>query len=165
MIYQDAGGIFIFTMSMESFILRCSTPSCVSAPDSFFILSRGPNAGRPSLCPGANSFRLSCQPEDRSRYFNLVYTIWETGGFRPYLKGSLILFLRIGDARKCIIQMHFLIDQIERVQPTLDRLRELERQLEKQLKKIRQIRPCLLQEVSPPSSPRCGAPRAGRAFG
>lgn len=147
---------------MEPFTLKCNRADQSWPNGTFFIQSRGNNAGYPSYSPISNCYRFSSPEEDSSRYYWLVYAIWETGGFRPLLKGSLIPFIRIGDARDCIAKMVPHIDHVERIMPALQHLRQLESELNQQLRNIRKLRPALMQKARRPSSPLCGAPSQAR---
>jgi hypothetical protein len=72
----------------------------------FYILSKGQNAGQPQLLPWVNSFAVHCQTkEELDFYFWLSYSLWQTGRFRPYLRGSVIPFLSVSDTRQLLCQV------------------------------------------------------------
>ena len=71
----------------------------------FYILSKGNNAGQPKLLPWVNSFAVHClSKEDLDFYFWLCYSLWQAGHFRQYLRGSVIPFLSVCDARYLVHQ-------------------------------------------------------------
>lgn len=71
----------------------------------FYILSKGNNAGQPQLLPWVNCFAVHCKTkEELDFYFWLSYSLWQTGRFRPYLRGSVIPFLRVQEVRQLLTQ-------------------------------------------------------------
>ncbi len=69
----------------------------------FFVLSKGNNAGKPMYSPCPNCFVfLASDPNEKEYYFWLCYFLWVGGMFRPYLTGSVIEFLRIGELKQAI---------------------------------------------------------------
>jgi hypothetical protein len=64
----------------------------------FFILSKGRNAGKPmpECCANCYVF-LADDQDDRDFHFYVFLGLWELKYFRPYLVGSVIEFIRIGD--------------------------------------------------------------------
>jgi len=87
---------------MQPFTLRCPRPGAAALSSTFFILSRGHNAGRPSYSPNPNCFALSCEVPDLARYYWLVYALWMTGSFGPCIMGTAIPFVRLRDVQACI---------------------------------------------------------------
>ena len=72
----------------------------------FYILSKGENAGQPKLVPWVNSFAVHCQSREAlDFYFWLAYSLWQTGKFKPYLRGSVIPFLSVGDTRSLFTEV------------------------------------------------------------
>lgn len=82
--------------------------SAVSGSQSFtfYILSKGNNAGQPQFLPWVNSFSVHCKTkEELDFYFWLSYSLWQTGRFKPYLRGSVIPFLSVSDLRQVLSQV------------------------------------------------------------
>jgi hypothetical protein len=78
----------------------------------FYILSKGENAGQPNLSPWVNSFAVQCPSgESLDFYFWLSHSLWQTGRFKPYLRGSVIPFLSVADTR------HLLSEVAETIYP------------------------------------------------
>jgi hypothetical protein len=78
------------------------------APQSFtfYILSKGQNAGQPNLAPWVNAFIVQCSSkEELDFYFWLSYSLWQTGRYKQYLRGSVIPFLSVHDVRKLLQQV------------------------------------------------------------
>ena len=64
----------------------------------FFILNKGLNSGKPFRHYVCNSFVfLADNNDERDFYYFLLLGIWELRLFRPYLKGSVIEYVRLGD--------------------------------------------------------------------
>lgn len=69
----------------------------------FYILNKGMNSGKPLEIPCANCFAFSCCSEsDKDFYFWLLFGLWRTKAFHPFLKGSVIPFITLSDLQKCI---------------------------------------------------------------
>lgn len=72
----------------------------------FYMLSKGSNAGQPQLLPWVNSFAVHCKSKDElDFYFWLAYSLWQTGRFKPFLRGSAIPFLTVSDARNLLSEV------------------------------------------------------------
>ncbi|MBS1744081.1 MAG: hypothetical protein JST81_13700 [Bacteroidetes bacterium] len=78
--------------------IRCFHSSQVESPFTFFILSKGENAGRPGLQPWANSYYVCCHNQEQFEfYFWLTFGLHKAGHFKTYQMGSVIPFLKIAD--------------------------------------------------------------------
>lgn len=78
--------------------ISCYTPGQLLSGIHFFILNKGHNSGKPLDNPKANCFIFQVETiNDRDRYFYLAWALWKAGGFRPYLVGSVIEFIRKDD--------------------------------------------------------------------
>lgn len=81
-------------------------PAGGSQSFTFYILSKGNNAGQPQLLPWVNSFSFHCKSkEELDFYFWLSYSLWQTGRFTQYLRGTAIPFISVNDARQLLIQV------------------------------------------------------------
>ncbi len=64
----------------------------------FFILNKGLNSGKPFRHYVCNSFVfLADNKDERDFYYFMLLGLWELRLFRPYLKGTAIEFVRLGD--------------------------------------------------------------------
>lgn len=98
----------------------------------FYILSKGDNAGQPNLSPWVNSFAVQCSSREVfDFYFWLSYSLWQTGRFRPLLRGSVIPFLSVSDTRQ------LLCDVAETIYPHWQSLQNVIEALNK-LKTVRE---------------------------
>ena len=69
----------------------------------FYILNKGMNSGKPLEMPCANCFSLSCNSEaDKEFYFWLLFGVWRTKAFHPFLRGTVIPFITLTNLKKCI---------------------------------------------------------------
>jgi hypothetical protein len=134
---------------MQPFFVRCHPPGAPAPPVSFFILSRGDNSGRPAYTPNPNCFAFTCVGEDLTTYYWLVFTLWETGQFRPYHRGSVISLIRIGDVKTLIQGNLSRMDAITKARQSLNDLRDLEINLKEQLVLIKEFRRPLLARSTP----------------
>ncbi|TDW97132.1 DUF6943 family protein [Dinghuibacter silviterrae] len=137
---------------MQTILIQCYRPGSPVPPASFFILSRGRNAGRPSHTPNPNCFRVTCAAGERDRYYWLVFALWQARRFEYYLHGSVIPLIRIGDVRNLITEQAPYYARIEKVLPQVSRLAELEENLIRQQKKVREIRLAMLRQATRPAS-------------
>jgi len=61
------------------------------------------NSGKPLELHCANCFSFTCNFIcEKEFYYRLLFGLWRTKSFHPFLKGSVIMFIKIDDLRKCI---------------------------------------------------------------
>jgi hypothetical protein len=121
---------------MQSFSIKCFKPGGGCPPACFFILSKGRHTGRPSFSPNPNCFVFSCEPQDLQRYYWMVYSLWATGSFLPWLVGSVIEFIHIHDLKKILTETAAAMPRLEKEIATLQRFCQLEAKLKKQMQLI-----------------------------
>ncbi len=69
----------------------------------FFVQCKGENSGRPLRQPIANCWVVTVEhAEDLDRYYYLSYALWLAGGFKVYLRGSVVPFLVIHEYKACM---------------------------------------------------------------
>lgn len=69
----------------------------------FYILNRGLNSGKPLLIPCANCFVIQCKTEEeKEQLFWLLFGLWQSKAFHPYMRGSVIPFVSLNDLKNCI---------------------------------------------------------------
>lgn len=74
------------------------------APNQFFILSKGNNAGKPGLSPWSNSFIATTSTQEmKDFYFWLTYGLFKANSFKIYHRGSVIPFINIGEVKSVIM--------------------------------------------------------------
>ena len=70
-----------------------------------YILNRGWNSGKPMDKPCPNCFVCICESEDsKHSLYWISYTLWQAKQFHLLLKGSVIPFLSIYDAKKIYLK-------------------------------------------------------------
>ena len=117
-----------------------------SAPH-FFILSKGLNSGRPMVQPCPNCFVITTgSKQTRESLFYLCQSLKIGKYFHYYLKGSVIPFICISDAKKV---MHTALQNNQeqwniKVQK-LKKIEALESNLKQQLSAISQLKMVLLR--------------------
>lgn len=118
----------------------------------FFILSKGNNAGRPMHSPCPNCFVLIANNlSEKEYYYWLCYGLWVGGMFRPFLTGSVIAFLRLGELQKVIktnqskvqLRRQALMQSIE----ILNNLSKQQQCLIKQVQLIGQLKQALMRKL------------------
>lgn len=77
----------------------------------FYTLSKGLNSGKPLDAPCPNCFVISCRnAEEKDHCRSLLFGLWKSKAFHPFLVGSVIPFIRVGDFKTVVFE------QIEHLQ-------------------------------------------------
>ncbi|PIV97966.1 MAG: hypothetical protein COZ74_01425 [Flavobacteriaceae bacterium CG_4_8_14_3_um_filter_31_8] len=88
---------------MTKFYLKTYCPKSATSEPHFFILSKGKNSGKPLTEPCPNCFVLSAKTEEEKQLlYALSFGLWKAKSFEYFLKGSVILFITIGDCRQAL---------------------------------------------------------------
>ena len=88
---------------MCTFILKTYNQKDEIRNPHFFILCKGNNSGKPLLSPCPNCFSIQFQCEaDKEQVYWLIFCLWQSKTFYPYLRGSVIPFIILRDLKKCI---------------------------------------------------------------
>ena len=83
--------------------IKCYQPTVAGQGFTFYLLSKGANAGQPNHLPWVNSFAIHCSSRNEyDYYFWLSYSLWQSGRFRPLLRGTAVPFISVSDVRKLI---------------------------------------------------------------
>ena len=114
----------------------------------FFILNKGNNAGKPLPEYCANCFVfLADDDQDKDFHFYMFLGLWELKFFRPYLIGSVVEYIRIGDLVDLVEETINAVNTGERsfmdVQNALSQIEALKVNLKKQLSYLVQLRQAL----------------------
>lgn len=76
----------------------------------FFILNKENKSGKPLTVPCPNCFVIQFQcEEEKELIYWLIYCLWQSKAFYPFLRGSLIPFIVLRDIKSC------LLDGVEKV--------------------------------------------------
>lgn len=81
------------------------TPGTSYSEFTFFILNKGMNSGKPLEKPCPNCF--TCHTTSQAKYdlfYWVCFELWQSRAFHPYLIGSVIPYIRIGDLYQAITQ-------------------------------------------------------------
>jgi hypothetical protein len=88
---------------MKQFTLKTYRSSAQVEINSFYILNKGMNSGRPHPKPFVNSFTfIADSPEEMEMFYWIIFAAWQAKLFHTYLKGTAIQFLTILDVSKVI---------------------------------------------------------------
>ena len=117
----------------------------------FFILNKGLNSGKPSRHYVCNSFVfLADDKNERDYYFFMLQGIWELRLLRPYLKGSVIEYVRLGDVIDVLDETLNSVNTGSRsfadVQNSLAQIEALQSNLQLQLSQLMQLRKALFHK-------------------
>lgn len=111
----------------------------------FFILNKGLNSGKPFKHYVCNSFVfLADNKEERDFYYFMLLGIWELRLLRPYLKGTAIEFVRLGDVIDVLEETLNSVNTGNRsfydVKNALSQIQALQSNLQLQLSNLMQLR-------------------------
>ena len=86
---------------MCTFILKSYNQKTEIEKPHFFILNKGNNSGKPLVSPCANCFVIQfSNNEDKEQVYWLLYSLWQSKAFYPFLRGSVIPFIVIRDVKE-----------------------------------------------------------------
>lgn len=117
----------------------------------FFILNKGLNSGKPFRHYVVNSFVfLADDNNERDFYYFMLLGIWELRLLRPYLKGSVIEYVRLGDVIDVLEETLNSVNTGNRsfsdVQKSLVQIELLQSNLQMQLAHLMQLRKSLFHK-------------------
>lgn len=133
---------------MGPFEIRTYREGIHAEQGAFFVLSHGNNGGKPRETPWRNCFLLTAAPAEKDAYFWLCYGLFVSRRFRPYLCGSVIPFLHLGDCRSIISSAAVLLDASGKIAQSIDLVKKcyaLELQLARQQTTMQALRLSLLR--------------------
>ena len=124
---------------MCTFMLKSYNQKTEIEKPHFFILNKGNNSGKPLLSPCPNCFVIQFQSEtEKEQLYWLMYSLWQSKAFYPYLRGSVIPFVILRDIKECIADGLEKIEinpgQFQKVVETLRSLEEIEKKFRQNLK-------------------------------
>jgi len=127
---------------MCTFILKSHNRKEEILKPHFFILNKGNNSGKPLQAPCPNCFVIlfQCEAEKEQVYW-LLYSLWQSRAFYPYLRGSVIPFVILRDVKSCLLdglkKMEANPDQFQKVVEALRNLEAMENKFKQNLNLIR----------------------------
>lgn len=89
---------------MCTFILKSYNQKEEIRKPHFFILNKGNNSGKPFSAPCPNCFIIQFQNEiEKEQIYWLMYSLWQSKAFYPFLRGSVIPFVVLRDVKSCLL--------------------------------------------------------------
>lgn len=118
---------------MCTFILKSYNQKSEIKKPHFFILNKGNNSGKPLSAPCPNCFVIQFQNEiDKEQVYWLMYSLWQSNAFYPFLRGSVIPFVVLRDVKSCLSAALNKVDenpaQFEKAVAALQSLEAMEKQ-------------------------------------
>ena len=126
---------------MCRFILKSYNQKTEIENPHFFILNKGNNSGKPLLSPCPNCFVIQFQcEENKEQLYWLLYSLWQSKSFYPYLRGSVIPFIVLRDVKECLAdalgKMEANPGQFQKAVEALRSLEVMENKFQQNLKLI-----------------------------
>ena len=85
---------------MSNQIIKTFKKGSNTANFQLFFLSKELNSGKPLENPCPNCFVINCESQEQVKFYKCVgYALWKKQIYSPYLTGSVVPFIRIGDFR------------------------------------------------------------------
>jgi hypothetical protein len=108
--------------------IRCYHPDGLQLPFTFYILSKGDNAGMPGFTPWSYSFALLCKNQEHFDFFFwLCCGLFKAGKFKIHQRGTIIPFINKSDVRDVIGQAApFIYEHWQQYQKIMQALTKLE---------------------------------------
>ena len=130
---------------MCTFILKYYNQKEEIRKPHFFILNKGNNSGKPLSAPCANCSVIQFQNEtEKEQVYWLLYSLWQSKAFYPFLRGSVIPFVVLRDVKYCIMDGLEKVDanpaQFEKAVSVLRSLEAMEKQNKQNLLLISQAK-------------------------
>ena len=125
-------------MNIVAIIVRTHAPKRTYQTPHFFILNKGNNSGKPLIVPCPNCFVIQFQSsEEKEQVYWLMYSLWQSKAFYPFLRGSVIPFVVLRDVKTCILDGLNKVAgnpiQFEKVVAALRSLEAMEKQYKQNL--------------------------------
>ncbi len=138
---------------MCSFTLKSYNQKEEISNPHFFILCKGNNSGKPLLSPCPNCFSIQFQSEtDKEQVYWLLFCLWQSKSFYPYLRGSVIPFIILRDMKKCIQSGLDKSDrhpeQFQNMVATFRSINELEYQIRQKLNTINKAKQLIIYKFN-----------------
>lgn len=126
---------------MCTFILKSYNQKFEIKKPHFFILNKGNNSGKPLSTPCPNCFVIQFQCEvEKEHVYWLLYSLWQSKAFYPYLRGSVIPFVVLRDVKSCIVdgleKAETNLVQFQKAVEALRSLEEMEKKFKQNLKLV-----------------------------
>lgn len=138
---------------MCTFILKTYNQKDEIRNPHFFILCKGNNSGKPLLSPCPNCFSIQFQSEaDKEQVYWLIFCLWQSKTFYPYLRGSVIPFIILRDMKNCIQSALDKSDrnpeQFKKMVGTFQSMNQLENQYRQNLKTIEKAKQIIVYKFN-----------------
>ena len=130
---------------MCTFILKSYSQKSEIKKPHFFILNKGNNSGKPLPAPCPNCFVIQFQNEiEKEQVYWLMYSLWQSNAFYPFLRGSVIPFVVLRDVKSCLSAALNKVEanpaQFEKAVSALQGLEAMEKQNKQNLLLISQAK-------------------------
>ena len=134
---------------MCTFILKSYNLNVEISKPHFFILNKGNNSGKPLISPCPNCFSIQFnRNQDKEQVFWLLFCLWQSNAFYPFLRGSVIPFVVLRDMKSCINEnLNKAVSkpgQFQKMVESFQAINNVEIQLKQNLKAIEKAKRMLI---------------------
>lgn len=112
------------------------------AENTFFVLSRGRNSGKPLKKPCPNCYAITAPPEQLAFVRSVAFILFQSGRLRPLFVGSVIDFIRLSDYRKAFITLWQSLNPqcVEVAAKQINAVEQETERLQRQIELLHQLR-------------------------
>jgi hypothetical protein len=137
---------------MCTFILKSYNQKTEIEKTHFFILNKGNNSGKPLLSPCPNCFVIQFENvDDKECVYWMLWGLWQSKAFYPFLRGSVIPFIVLRDVKSCIEDCLYRVarnpEHFKKAIDMLQKLSKIENQYIQNLKIIKQAKTSVFRIV------------------
>ena len=134
---------------MCTFILKSYNQKSEIEKPHFFILNKGNNSGKPLNSPCPNCFVIQfTSTKDKEQVYWLLFCLWKSKAFYPYLRGSVIPFIVLRDLKSCIQEnldkATIKPAQFQKMVSSFQSINKIENQIKQNLKTIDKAKQLIL---------------------
>jgi hypothetical protein len=130
---------------MSTFSIKSHRSGVVYPMPHFFILNKGNNSGKPLVDPCPNCFVIQLKSEEeKEQIYWLMYSLWQSKAFYPFLRGSVIPFVVLRDVKSCLSDGLNKVDenpaQFEKAVEALRSLEAMEKKFIQNIKLVQEAK-------------------------
>lgn len=133
-------------------VIRQYNPANTQQPNTFYILCKGLNSGKPLTAPTANCFEIRCiNPSHQASLFWICFALWKTRSYDQHLYGSVIPFIRLSNFKAVLSQtcLRIAINEVKlsKLIAALENVNQIERLTDTKLKLLAALKIAIFRDL------------------